>query len=99
MTLREVVNDVGIDEDPFACAFLIAGFLRSVVQGEPSTFEGECASLNKLHELTGWWADSPDDIRKWLADLGAIPDIDVPDAFWDAMAAAGEADEQNENQS
>jgi hypothetical protein len=36
MTLREAVEIAGIDDDPLGCGFIIAAFLRSVVQGEPS---------------------------------------------------------------
>lgn len=92
MTLREACDGIGIDEDPIGCAFVIAAMLRTSVQREPSTFEGECASINKLHELTGLRMDRPDDVRAWLNDLGTVPDIEVPDSLWLSLADASDRD-------
>jgi len=80
MTLREAVALIGIDENPLGCGFAIAALLRTAVHGEPSTFEDECASLVKASEHFD--LKTGDGIRKWLADLGRVPDIDVPDSFW-----------------
>lgn len=80
MTRREAVDHVNPDLYPGQAAFIIAGFLRTVVQGEPSTFEGECASLNaaaKHYDLR-----SGDGIRAWPAALGGVPDIPAPTGFW-----------------
>ena len=96
MTLREIVEEIGIDDFPDQCAFVIASTMRTSVQGEPSTFEGECASLCKLRELTGWRVDSPEDIRSRLADLGRFADHDFPDEFWIAIANADQEDDNED---
>ena len=97
MTLREVLgtNDE-IDADPLGCAFMIAATLRSALQGEPSTYEGECESLVKASEH--YDLKSGDGIRAWLDRLGVIPDMDLPDRFWLEMADASDADELNDEQ-
>lgn len=86
MTLRDMCESVGIDSDPQGCAFVIAGTLRTAVQGEPSTFEGECASLVKASEF--YDVRTPAGIRKWLNALGAAADHDLPKEFWLWMAEA-----------
>jgi hypothetical protein len=92
VTLRETLeNVIGIDDDPLGCAFAIAALLRSAVQGEPSTFEGECASLVKASEH--YDLTNGDGIRKWLGDLGWLPDIDVPDPFWLSIVEADQDEE------
>lgn len=95
MTLREAVDICDPDADPLGCAFLIAGFMRSALQGEPSTFEGDLASLVMAHEV-GIDTTTGDGIRAWLADLGRVPDVDVPRRFWDEFTRAAEADEAND---
>lgn len=94
MTLREACEHAGIDDDPLGCAFLVAGFLRSSLQGEPSTFEGECASLRVASEHYDLTTGAG--VRAWLADLGRVPDIDAPAAFWRRLADAAEADRAGE---
>lgn len=95
MTLREICEDViGIDDDPLGCAFVIAGTLRTAVQGEPSTYEGECASLLKATEL--FPINTPAGVRAWLADLGRLPDVDMPNSFWRRMTEAESADNDND---
>lgn len=78
-TLRELCNIVGIEEDPLGCAFAIACVMRSAMQGEPSTYEGECASLVKASEF--FKVNTPDGIRKWLDDLGALAELDLPEPW------------------
>ena len=97
MTLRDVLgsNDE-IDADPLGAAFMIAATLRSAAQGEPSTYEGECATLAKASEHFD--LKSGDGIRVWLTRLGVIPDMDLPDSFWLSMAAAADSDELNDEQ-
>ena len=81
MTLRYVLKYiVGIDEDPLGCAFIIATFLRSSVQGKVSTFEGDCSSLVIASEY--YDIQTGDGIRMWLNDLGKVPDIDVSSEYW-----------------
>ena len=87
MTLREMVDEIGIDECPLECAFVIAALLRTTLQREPSTFDGECASLVMATKVYGK-VNEPESIRKWLASLGKIPDLDVPDSIWLSMATA-----------
>lgn len=95
MTLREACEQiVGIDTDPLGCAFVIAGLLRTAVQGEPSTFEGECASIVKAQEVMGISATSPADIRRWLDDLGRLADLDMSNEFWLNMVTADMEDEE-----
>lgn len=99
MTLREVCADaIGIDADPMGCAFLIAAVLRTGVQGEPSTFEGECASINKAAELLGIDPTSPASIRWWLDDIKALADLDMPNEFWAALVDSADADEANDQE-
>jgi hypothetical protein len=93
MTLREMVNEVGIDDDPLGCAFVIAGFLRTAAQKEPSTFEGECASINKLHQLTGRDVSKPETIRWWLDDCEPASSLEVPDWWWLEICKAQDRDE------
>lgn len=87
MTLREMCDTIGIDDNPFECAFCIAALLRTCHQGEPSTFEGECATLLQVTEHIGR-VDEPETIRKWLATLKKIPDMEVPDSVWLSITEA-----------
>lgn len=97
MTLREACEEIGIDDDPLGCAFAIAAFMRTAIQGEPSTYEGECASLVKASEH--FELNTGDGIRNWLNDLGKIPDIEMPDSFWLSIATAdADEDEDEETQ-
>ena len=93
MTLREAVEVAGIDDDPLSCGFVIAAFLRTVVQGEPSTYEGECASLIKASEYFD--LKTGDGIREWLADLGRLPDLDLTDSFWLSIVEADQDDKED----
>ena len=97
MTLRDVLgsNDE-IDADPLGAAFMIAGTLRSAYQGEPSTYEGECATILKASEHFD--LKSGDGIRAWLDRLGVLPDMELPDRFWLAMCEASDADELNDQE-
>ena len=95
MTLREMCDSIGIDDEPFECAFVIAGLLRTILQREPSTFEGECATLVEVTKLIGH-VDEPETIHKWLAMLGPIPDQEVPDSLWQSMAEADQEDDYEE---
>ena len=88
-TLREFVESIGPDAEPLECAFLIAMILRSAVQGEASTFEGECASICMAMRL-GIDTKTGDGIRAWLADLGAFADFPLPDRLLLAIAATGD---------
>lgn len=99
MTLREMCIDaIGIDADPLGCAFVIVAVMRTAAQGEPSTFEGECASINKAAELLGIDPTDPAAIRWWLDDLKALADLDLPNEFWAALADSSEADEANDRE-
>lgn len=79
MTLRELCDVVGIDDDPLGCGFAIVAVLRSAVQGEPSTYEGECASLLKASELFD--VNDPQGIRLWLDALGEFTTINLPEKW------------------
>lgn len=92
MTLREMVESIGIDEEPFECAFCIASLLRTVIQREPSTFEGECATLVQVTEKIGR-VDEPATIRRWLQLLGRVPDLEVPDSVWMSIVDADQDEE------
>lgn len=92
MTLREMLDFVGIDENPLQCAFVIAGLLRTSIQREVSTFEGECATLLLATEHYGK-ISNPENLRRWIDDLGQVMDIDVPDSLWFAISEA-DKDEQ-----
>lgn len=87
MTLREMVESIGIDEDPMGCAFVIAAYLRTADQREPSTFEGECATLVRATEAYGRM-DDPAAVRRFLEAFSGVADIPVPDAFWLSIADA-----------
>jgi hypothetical protein len=87
MTLREMIDSIGIDEEPLECSFVMVAFMRTVLQGEPSTFEGDCASLIKTAELVGR-PNQPETVRKVLSHLGPIPDMEVPDSIWLSIANA-----------
>lgn len=87
MTLREMLEVIGIDEEPLQCAFIIAALLRTVVQREASTFEGECAGLVEVSKLVGEM-NRPESVRKLLDGLGGIPDMEVPDSLWLQIATA-----------
>jgi hypothetical protein len=93
MSLRDVCESVGPDAEPMECAFLIAAFLRTAVQGEPSTFEGECASLVKASER--YDIDNGADIRRWLDNLGPAAELKMPTVWWAKMVESADADEQN----
>jgi hypothetical protein len=97
MTLREMCDSIGIDDNPFECAFCIAALLRSSLQREPSTFEGECATLVEVTKLIGR-VDQPETIRRWLGMLKAIPDMEVPDSTWLSIVNADLEDDENEEQ-
>ena len=86
MTIREMCEAVGIDRDPLGCGFVIASALRTAVQGEASTFEGECASLIKASDHFD--VNTAAGIRAWLTDLGKAAEFDFPDSFWAAIARA-----------
>ena len=86
-TLREMCEIVGIDDNPMECAFVIAALLRTTLQKEPSTFDGECASIVAACETYGLM-DKPESIRKWLDALGKVADFDVPDRVWLSIAEA-----------
>ena len=97
MTLRDALGTKEeIDADPLGAAFVIAACLRTAYQGEPSTYEGECASLlvaSKHFDLkTG------DGIRAWLADLGTLPDMELPNRFWLSICDSAEVDELNDEE-
>ncbi len=87
MTLREMVDSIGIDAEPLECAFCIAAFVRTVAQGEASTFEGECATLVAATEKIGR-VDEPDNVRKLLEMFSNVADMEVPDSFWVDMATS-----------
>ena len=87
MTLREMVNEIGIKEEPLQCAFVIASLLRSTLQREISTFEGEYSSVLMASEVYGN-QNTPEGVREWLRCLGKVPDIDVPNKVWAAIAYA-----------
>lgn len=94
MTLRELCDVVGIDSDPLGCCFVIAAVLRSAVQGEPSTFEGECASILKAHEHYDTWTGAG--VRAWLDGLGEAATLDLPDGFiLSIMSADGEEEDSS----
>lgn len=88
-------ESTGIDEAPFECAFVIASFLRTVDQGEPSTLDGDCATLCAVCDSHGR-PDDPDAVRRWLLALGDLPDREVPDELWLSMIEAHDADRRRE---
>lgn len=89
MTLREAVNEIGINEEPMECAFLIIGFLRAARTGVVGTFEDDCAGLLVVTGEIGR-VDGPDTVKKWLDMLGRIPDMEVPDSVWLQLTEDGE---------
>ena len=91
MTLREAVEKIGYDE-PLECAFIIAACMRSAVQGEPSTYEGDCASIRKAREHFD--TRTADGIRAWMDDLGQFADFDFPDSWWINVLEADANDEE-----
>jgi hypothetical protein len=93
MTLRELVTKA---DNPLEASFMIAGFLRTAIQGEPSTYEGDCASIVKAMDTLPFDITTPEGIQSWLTDLGTVPDIDMPDSFWLSMAESAEADDTGE---
>ncbi len=95
MTLREMCDSIGIDDNPLECAFCIAALLRSSLQGKLSTFEGECATLVQVTKRIGR-VDEPETIHKWLGMLDTIPDTEVPDELWLSIV---NADPEDENES
>ena len=95
MTLREFVS---LADDPLEASFMIASFLRTVVQGEPSTYEGECATIRKAMEILPFDLTTMEGIQQWLDDLGRLSDINCPNEFWLSMCNSEDADEVNDNQ-
>lgn len=90
-TLRELVEQFSSDDDPsnpFECAFLIAMVMRTAIQGEASTIEGECLSLIKAREH--YDLESMDGIRQWLDDLGECADTEVPELVLSQIASAND---------
>ncbi len=86
-------DSIGTDEAPFECAFVIAGFLRTLEQGESSTLDGDCETLCAVCEQYGR-PDDPAAIDRWLAALGELPDREVPDSLWLSMVESHHADQQ-----
>lgn len=93
MTLRQAVDLVMQDGDWLEGAFVIAAFLRTAAQGEPSTYEGECASINKAIDILPFDVKSPEGIQLWLAHIGELADKDMPDKWWKQIAET--ADEED----
>lgn len=82
MNLREAVDVVGIEADPLGCGFAIAAFIRTAVQREPSTYEGECATLRAAIDTLPYDVTTPAGIRAWLDDLGTVAELDMPRTWW-----------------
>lgn len=98
MTLRELVEIVDIDADPEQAAVMLITVVRSSLQGEPSTVEGETASYLKAEEFYGTMSD-PANVRKMLAGFEQIMDIEIPRSLLRKMLDSYERDEEllNEN--
>lgn len=90
-TLREAIELLDIDSNPIGSSMIIAGWLRSMDQGEPSTREGECASLNGVMDVYGR-IDDPANVRKWIEDIGPALDKPMPDAWVENLVAIWEQD-------
>ena len=85
-SLRQMCEFVGIDSNPLGCGFVITALLRSAAQGEPSTFEGELASLVKASDHFDLKAGKG--IREWLTDLGELADMPLPESYWAKIVSA-----------
>lgn len=93
-SLNDMLLLLDVDADPLEAAFLIAGFLRTAVQGEVSTFEGECASLLKAGEHFD--LKSGDGIRAWVADIGVLASHPIPAWWWAKIADAAGSDDDDD---
>lgn len=83
MTIKELINVVIEDEEPtdllaLGCFLAIAGALRSVEQGEPSTFDGECSSVLALMNQTNY-QPTVEGLQKFMEECPAILSIEIPD--------------------
>ena len=95
MTLREICDMISIDKNPIECAFVIASSLRTILQGEPSTIEGECATILAAEEEYGSVTD-PSSIRLWLDRLGPVSEANIPDRILRGIVEANQSDIEGE---
>lgn len=92
MTIQELIKTI-IGDEPMSddlameCFFAIAGALRTRVQGEASTFEGECAGIMAVMDKTGIRPDASG-LKRFMEECPHILAIEIPDAVLRMMAEA-----------
>ena len=95
MTIREIANLTLEDSqaslgDLSGSLLTMLGILRSGLQGEPATFEGELVSALKWTDIYG--KISADGIRRWLDDIGKLADMPIPDSVLKGYLDAADSD-------
>jgi hypothetical protein len=87
MTVREVVEHVGLD-DPLTALTAALLVMRTAVQGEAATVEGVWASVVAFERRYG--RVSAATVGKWLDELGWRADHDIPRLVIEAVVLAGD---------